>query len=75
MKKFITLAYFAILTLVYIIGIVSCSYDTPPESSLEYNYKVVVIDECQYIKKYNGYQAGYDFCHKGNCNNPIHKCK
>lgn len=41
---------------------------------LKKNYKVVVLDECEYIiydfsSGYGGY--GY-MAHKGNCKNPIH---
>lgn len=30
-------------------------------------YNIVVIDNCEYIKTYEGYQLGYTFSHKGNC--------
>jgi hypothetical protein len=30
-------------------------------------YKIIVIDSCEYIEKYNGYQLGMNFSHKGNC--------
>ena len=36
------------------------------------NYKVVVIDGCEYIQWRTSY--GYlNITHKGNCDNPIHK--
>jgi hypothetical protein len=31
------------------------------------NYKIIIIDSCEYIEKYNGYHIGYNFSHKGNC--------
>ena len=34
------------------------------------NNKVKVIDNCQYLKHYNGH--GWDLVHKGNCTNIIH---
>jgi hypothetical protein len=36
------------------------------------NYSVVIIDGCEYLRKYEGYHSGYSFSHKGNCKNPIH---
>lgn len=36
------------------------------------DFSVVVIDGCEYLTKYNGYQLGVSFCHKGDCKNPIH---
>lgn len=33
----------------------------------ENKYRIEVIDGCEYIIKYNGYQRGYMFSHKGNC--------
>jgi hypothetical protein len=30
-------------------------------------YKIIVIDSCEYIEKYNGYNSGMNFSHKGNC--------
>ena len=33
----------------------------------EIEYRTVVVDSCEYIVKYNGYQRGYMFSHKGNC--------
>jgi len=37
-------------------------------------FKTIYIEGCQYLYKYNGYNSGYSFVHKGNCTNPIHKC-
>jgi len=39
----------------------------------EGHYDIITIDGCQYLKRYNGYQEGHSFTHKGDCNNPIHK--
>jgi len=33
----------------------------------EIEYRTIVVDSCEYIVKYNGYQRGYMFSHKGNC--------
>lgn len=30
-------------------------------------YRTVEVDGCEYVTKYNGYQRGYMFAHKGNC--------
>ena len=34
------------------------------------NNSVKVIDNCQYIQRYNGH--GWDLVHKGNCTNIVH---
>lgn len=34
--------------------------------------EIVVIDGCQYLTRSGS--SSYDMTHKGNCNNPIHKC-
>ena len=34
------------------------------------NNTIKVIDDCQYIRHYNGH--GFDLIHKGNCTNAIH---
>lgn len=41
----------------------------------EIEYRTVVIDECEYLTKYNGYQLGYDFTHKGNCKYCVERSK
>ena len=41
----------------------------------EETFRTREIDGCEYLEKYNGYQQGYSFTHKGNCKNPIHTCK
>jgi hypothetical protein len=33
----------------------------------EIEYRTVEVDGCEYVTKYNGYQRGYMFSHKGNC--------
>lgn len=35
-------------------------------------YSIEIIDDCEYLKRYEGYNSGYSFSHKGNCKNPIH---
>lgn len=57
-----------ILLLLITIGLFSCTAITD-----ESNYSIITIDNCEYIKKYEGYNRGYSFSHKGNCKNPIHK--
>lgn len=36
-------------------------------------FKQITIDGCEYIYRDDGYKSGSTICHKGNCNNPIHK--
>jgi hypothetical protein len=36
------------------------------------NYSIEIIDGCEYLKRYEGYNSGYSFSHKGDCKNPIH---
>ena len=63
-----------------LIGIVlmltSCgkTYTEDYSNKLETDYRVVVIDSCEYIimVKYAGYSNDVFFTHKGNCKNPIH---
>jgi len=57
-----------ILLLLITIGLFSCTTITGDTV-----YSIETIDECEYIKKYQGYNRGYSFSHKGNCKNPIHK--
>ena len=33
----------------------------------EQEYRTIVVDSCEYLTKYNGYERGYMFTHKGNC--------
>lgn len=56
-----------ILLLLITIGLFSCTTITGDTT-----YLIETIDECEYIKKYEGYNRGYSFSHKGNCKNPIH---
>jgi hypothetical protein len=36
-------------------------------------YRTVYLEGCQYIEVRQ--ETAYSLCHKGNCNNQIHKCK
>jgi hypothetical protein len=71
MKTLITLA---------LIALVGCSipsgehYNLDRDTEPSYDYKVVVIDGCQYIEVNEGIGQThtYTITHKGNCNNPIH---
>lgn len=42
------------------------------------DFEIIVIDGCQYLiytEDFGSTQQGYGFmAHKGNCNNPAHKC-
>jgi hypothetical protein len=55
----------------------SCTFegaenDAYPESK----YKVINIDSCEYIYiSRRPYGSDFSVTHKGNCKNPIHKCK
>ena len=62
--------------LLIVILLASCT-PNGKEKFIEYNntdpifdYRVVVIDKCEYIEVANG--SSYSLTHKGNCNNPIH---
>lgn len=64
------------LTKAFFILLVSCG-ETTYQRGGETTYPTVtypteIIDGCEYIKRYEGYQRGYSFSHKGNCKNPIH---
>lgn len=54
----------------------SCTNTTEDANSITINYHVIMIEECQYIvRKAPSGDYGWIMSHKGNCNNPIHKCK
>ena len=36
----------------------------------KYNYRTVIIDNCQYIRTWSGH--GWNVTHKGDCTNEIH---
>jgi hypothetical protein len=57
--------------------LMSCS-DPDNTPIVRDNYNIRTIDDCQYIEV--TYAAGfshgyYSLTHKGNCINPIHKCR
>lgn len=51
--------------------------DWVKESSITNTYKTVKLDGCEYIyvSVNSGYAGALGLTHKGNCSNPIHKCK
>lgn len=66
-----------LLTKVFFIMIVSycllsCSENGGHALTGETTYSIEIIDGCEYIKRYEGYNQGYTFSHKGDCKNPIH---
>lgn len=60
-----------LLTTLYLILIIlifsSCSNNNETVIKKDITYEVVIIDSCEYLKRYNGYNLGYSFTHKGNC--------
>jgi len=61
-----------------VIFLASCSVPTSNKntgSAAIGSYKIVVIDNCQYIYQENFSDYGPTFTHKGDCNNPIHLYK
>lgn len=64
----------SVVTLIsLVVMITSCDdkTETTVSDSTGEKYTVIEIDGCQYLK----YQYREIIGHKGNCNNPIHKCK
>lgn len=68
-----------LLTLVIGLTIVSCSEPNVERKEIGIIYsdagdevEEIVIDNCQYIGQFSGYNTDWG-THKGNCNNPIHK--
>lgn len=68
-----------LLTLVIGLTIVSCEEPNVERKDTGIIYtdagdevEEVVIDGCQYIGQFDGYNTDWG-THKGNCNNPIHK--
>ena len=60
-----------VITTLLVLLLFSCD-DNGNAITGEKNYSIEIIDDCEYIRKYDGYNMGYSFTHKGNCNNPIH---
>lgn len=73
MKKFKVYSSAVLMAILMLAAVFSScksngSIDTPTdEITGEDNFHVKVIDSCEYIFKYAGYQRGYIFAHKGNC--------
>lgn len=63
MKKILVLLF-------VVVTMLSCTAVTGDKE-----YRTIEIDGCEYLFKYNGYNSGESFTHKGNCKNPIHDCK
>lgn len=53
----------------------SCSTNVGDVNREGDGYKIVVIDQCEYIQVNDGLgnTRVYSLTHKGNCSNPIHK--
>lgn len=47
--------------------LLSCESENSNNVKTDNGYTITVIDSCEYIYKYNGYNRGYMFSHKGNC--------
>lgn len=63
----------ALLLLIIILSLSSCEQRGVHNPILgDENYTIKIIDGCEYLERYEGYQNGYTFTHKGDCKNPIH---
>ena len=71
-----------LLVFIFTLTFASCSdqgfmtsEDNTKLEVLKKNYKVVVLDGCEYITyDYSAGYSGYGYlAHKGNCSNPYHK--
>jgi len=74
MKRFKTLKSYTLYTLLVAFLFCSCGNG---ENTIEGKtvYRTVEVEGCEYITKYNGYQRGYNFTHKGNCKFCIERSK
>lgn len=72
--KYMKSKIYKLSIIVYLILILSACTDNGSGNAItgETEYTTIIIDNCEYLKKYEGYQCGYTFSHKGNCKNPIH---
>ena len=60
--------FYALLAAVIFFGCNSNgSTKSEKEITGEINFHTIIVDSCEYIFKYCGYQRGYAFSHKGNC--------
>lgn len=68
--KIITMLFFALL----FTGCIGNSADRGLENPNIVPYKVVTIDNCEYVEVKAGIadQSVYSLTHKGDCKNPIH---
>ena len=71
-----------ILSIIFLIIFCSCTNNQSNENSTTITTQadgvgeltVVKIDGCEYFQNYTR-DGHYVYTHKGNCTNPIHKCK
>lgn len=66
-----------ILLLLITIGLFSCTMeDIIGHSEGAYEYRVIIIEDCEYVGIYQPYYSSkkpLGYAHKGNCKNSIHK--
>ena len=65
-----------IILLLTSILLIACGPRLKEEKTLPENsdYTIRILDRCEYIIYDEGHNWSWG-THKGNCNNPIHKCK
>ncbi|QQO97070.1 hypothetical protein Nekkels1_66 [Cellulophaga phage Nekkels_1] len=66
MKKSI-LKVIKMLSVLSLFAIISSCGNGENSIKGEIEYRTIEVDGCEYITKYNGYQRGFMFTHKGNC--------
>jgi len=71
MKRLKTLISFTLYTLLVAFLMVGCNTPDKYKSKTEngINYKVIVIDSCEYIWYKDNITSGQTLAHKGNCKN------
>jgi len=82
---FIVLAIIGLLAAIIVPGVmknnakkIDLEKQEPSIASPTAQYKIVIIDGCQYVESLNSTYAFVDIhtlCHKGDCSNPIHHQK
>lgn len=65
---------------IFILSFMSCTTVTNnTDKKIDEHFSIRVIDGCEYIQFENGIMTfnsySYTLTHKGDCKNPIHKCK
>lgn len=74
MKKIGIMGMVFLCGVFFIIYMVSCRHASPDPLKRVYDFQSVNIEGCEYFMMTTSYHYNV-LTHKGNCNNPIHRCQ